>query len=230
MIRKWLPLILLTALCTGCGSAVPMATTHSWDTQQKMQAARHWEILAEDLAVQVKKCLAKRDDLNWMPVYVVPKEGTPFEEIFHGLLMSELTDMGLTVSRKAENALQMAYSAQLLEHNDRYYQKFPMKFTALGTGIIVARNFERVGTWMDRQRTRDLLGISGAAGILADVAMSHYAGEPSRNEVIITTTLSLDDALYLHQSDIYYINDPDTGHYAGEDQIEMSGRSYNVVN
>jgi hypothetical protein len=206
-----------------------MPTTHSWDTQRKMQAARHWEILADDLAGQVKKCIKRRDDLKWMPVYVVPGESSPFEEIFHGLLMSELMDRGLAVSQTDENALTMKYSAQLLEHSDRYYQKFPMKFTALGAGIVVARNFDLVDAWMDRQQTEHLLAWGTAAGALADVAMSHYAGAPSHNEVIITTTLTLNDALYLHQSDIYYINDPDAGHYAGEEKIELSGRTYHVV-
>jgi hypothetical protein len=194
-----------------------------------MQAARHWEILADDLAGQVKKCIKRRSDLKWMPVYVVHRESSPFEEIFHGLLTSELLDRGLTVSQTDENALKMEYSAQLLEHSDRYYQKFPMKFTTLGAGIIVARNFDLVDAWLDNQQTEHLLAMGSAAGVLADVAMSHYAGEPSRNEVVITTTLSQDDTLYLHQSDIYYINDPDAGHYAGEKHIETSGRTYHVV-
>jgi len=230
MIKKWLPLLILFPLCVGCGSAVPMATSHSWDTQKKMQAARHWEILARDLAGQVKHCMAYREDLKWMPVYVVPKESSPFEEIFHGLLISELMNKGLVVAQKPENALAMEYSTQILEHSDRYYQKIPMKFTALGAGILVARNYDNADAWLDRHRTRDLLGFSTAAGALADVAMSHYAGEPSHNEVIITTTLSQNDKLYLHQSDIYYINDPDVDHYAGEEKIETNGRTYNVVN
>lgn len=230
MIRKWLSLIILFPICAGCGSAVPMATSHPWDTQRKMQAARHWEILAEDLAGQILNCVSRRDDLKFMPVYVVPKDSSPFEEIFHGLLISELMDSGLAVSQTAKHALKVEYGTQILEHSDRYYQKFPLKFTALGTGILVARNYDHIDSWMDRQRTLSLLGMSAAAGAMADVAMSRYAGEPSHNEVIITTTLSLDDTLYLHQSDIYYINDPDRGHYAGEEKIETNGRTYNVVN
>lgn len=230
MIRKWLPLIILFPICVGCGSAVPMASTHPWDTQRKMQAARHWEILAEDLSGQVLNYVSGREDLKFMPVYVEPKDSTPFEEIFHGLLISELMNRGFAVSQTAENALKMEYSTQILEHSDRYYQKIPFKFTALGTGIIVARNYDHIDSWMDRKRTLSLLGLSAASGIMADVAMSHYAGEPSHNEVIITTTLSRDDMLYMHQSDIYYINDPDVGHYAGEEKIETSGRTYNVVN
>jgi hypothetical protein len=128
------------------------------------------------------------------------------------------------------DAVKMEYSTQLLEHSDRYYQKIPMKFTALGTGVLVARNHDTVDSWMDRRRTRELIGLSAAAGVLADVAMSRYGGAPSHNEVIITTTLSLDDALFLHQSDIYYINDPDADHYIGKEKIETNRRTYNVVN
>lgn len=228
MIRKRLALIFLT-FCMGCGSAVPVATTHSWDTQRKMQAARHWQILAEDLAGQVKKCITGQDGLKHLPVYVVPKEGSPFEEIFHELLISELMDRGVAVSQTTEGAMEMEYNAWILEHSDRNYQKIPIKFTALGAGILVARNYSNVDAWMDRQKTRNLLGMGAATGILADVVMSRYAGAPSHNEVIITTTLSLDGILHLHQSDIYYINDPDAGHYASEEKIKTNGRTYNVV-
>lgn len=231
MIRNYFLLFTLLTLCTGCGSAVPFATTYSWDTQHKMQAARHWEILADDLAGQVRKYVLKRKDLKQIPIHVASRDGSPFEEIFSGLLISELIDHGLTVSRTPEGALEMEYSATLLEHSDRYYQKIPMKFSVLGTGVIVARNLKNVDAWMDRTRTRDLLGIGAAAGVLSDVAMSHSAGGPSHNEVIITTSLSHNDALCLHKSDIYYINDPDADQYIGPgEKAEQEGRTFNVVN
>ena len=220
MIRKWLPLIALILVCAGCGSSVPVATNHSWETQNKMQAARHWEILAADLAVKIETFLAERDELNWRPVYVTLKGNTPFDEIFHGLLISQLMERGLAVSQKKEQSLILEYNTQILEHHHREAVKFPMKYTALAAGVAVARDFD-----LNR-----MLGFAVPTAVLTDVAMSHYAGDPSRNEVIITTTLSLNESLCFHQSDIYYINDPDVGHYTLEEKNSMSGRSYNVVN
>ncbi len=71
---------------------------------------------------------------------------------------------------------------------------------------MVARG---LSDWM----MNDLLVLGAGAGLLADVAISHYAGGPSEREAIITTSLSYDDYFFMHQSDIYYINDPDAGHY-----------------
>lgn len=224
------PITLLCSLCMGCGASVPMATTYPFEIQQKMQAARHWEILAGDVAGQVKRCLSKNSQLGEVPVYVVPETGSPFETIFHEFLISELMDHDLAISMSPENALALDYHTSILEHSDRYYQKVPFKFTALGTGIIVARNLEIIDAWMDRTQTETLLGMSAAGGILADVAMSYYGGEPSSNEVIITTSLTYDDELFLHQSDIYYINDPDVSHYTTQEPVELNGRTFNVVN
>ncbi len=200
-------LFLLGSCCFGCGSAVPNATTFPLQTQRKMQAAKHWQILAEDVAEQVKKCIVERRDLMVKPVYVIPKDSTPFEEIFQEILISKLVGGGvLVVKAEKEEVLKLEYSVRLLRHKDRYYTKFPMKFTALGTGVMVARGFS---DWL----IDDLLILGAGAGLAADVAMSHYAGGPSEREAIITTALSYDDYFFMHQSDIYYINDPDAGHY-----------------
>jgi len=205
-------------------------TTYSWHTQKKMQAARHWEVLAKDLAGQVKHCIKKSEDLSSFPVYVVPQKGSTFGEIFHELLMSELMDRGIAVTRNETNALKMEYSTQVLTHGTRTYQKFPLKFTALAAGVAVARNIDNIINELDKMKAGEVLGLGTGAGVLSDLALSHYGGEPSHNEVIITSALSRGDILLIHQSDIYYINDPDAGHYLTNEKDGAHGKTYDVVN
>lgn len=202
---------ILTAACvfSGCGSSVPHPTTFPMQTQRKMQAARHWDLLAEDVAGQVKKCIAERKDLMVKPVYVVPKEETPFGEIFHDILISKLVGGGVVVTRAEKDVMKMEYTVKLLEHSDRDYSILPLKFTALGAGIMVAR---KVSDWtLDK-----LLPIGVGAGLLADIGMSRHAGKLPHKEVIITTSLIFGDYYFMHQTDIYYINDPDADHYVKE--------------
>lgn len=231
MIKFRLPwaLVLACTLCTGCGSAVPVTTTYSWQTQKKMQAARHWEILADDMAGQVKHYLKKREDLS-LPVYVVPQEGSAFGKIFRELLVSELMDRDVAVSRNETNALKLEYSTQVLTHGARTYQKFPLKLTVLGTGVAVARKIDNIMNEIDQMKAMTAIGLGVGAGLLSDLALSRYGGEPSQSEVIITTSLSKGDTLLIHQSDIYYINDPDVGHYLNKEKEGPHGKTYNVVN
>jgi hypothetical protein len=223
--------IIMLFLFIGCGSRLPYATTFPLQTQQRMQAAKHWEVLAEDIAAQVKAHMVENVDMRMKQIYLVPKEGTPFEEIFHELLTGKLVGDGVVVSPKEADSLKMEYNTKLLVHSDRSYQKMPFKWTVLGAGVSVARN---IADW-----TSDELAVLGATiGPLADIASSHYGGPPGHKEIIITTTLSDNGFYFMHRSDIYYINDADWWHYVKEfdqpnqeaSETGSNGRTFNVVN
>jgi len=218
--------VLLLMLVYGCGAGVPYPVNYPFETQRKMQAARHWAILAEDVTLRIKTGMESVESLADRPVYVVDKKQTPFEEIFHELLIDNLVSRGIPVANSPNGALKLEYTTRLLEHNDRVYQKMPYKFTLIGTGISVARD---ISGWL----AHDFLNIG--AGAALDVAKSHDASPPSTNEVIITTTLSYNESFLIHQSDIYYINDPDASHYLSDDgstngRINRYGRKFDVVN
>lgn len=216
-IRQWLWVsLIIPALCAGCGSRVPYATTFPLQAQKKMQAAKHWEVFAEDITARVEEILEESADLRLKPIYLVPKEGTPFEEIFHELLVSELVSHGLIVSQKESGALKLDYDTEILVHSDRSYQKFPYKWTVLTAGVSVARN---ISDWA----VDNMVMMGATLGTLADVASSHYAGPPGHKEVIITTSLGDGDYFFMHRSDIYYINDADWWHYVNALEPSESG-------
>lgn len=217
--------LLLLALVYGCGARVPYPAAHPFEVQRKMQAARHWAILAEDVSLQIKTGLDSVPELADSSIFVVAKTASPFEEIFHEMLVSGLVSRGIHVADSQDGALKLDYTARLLEHSDRAYQKVPYKFTLIGTGIRVARDLT---SWF----VQDVLSIG--AGLTMDVAQSYNANPPSSNEVIITTALSKNDSFLIHQTDIYYINDPDASHYetyeaAKKDRVSRYGRKFDVV-
>ncbi len=219
--------ILLLSLCaffiSGC-TRIPQPTGYPRSEQQKLQAAYHWNILANDVANQINSELLERGYLN-TSVYVKhscsegencgPGKTFPFDEGFNDLLTTQLVNFGVP-TRPEEDAesLVVDYKVQVLYHQaNRYQWPQPGVLTALTAGIMVFRN-----------APLEIAAIVGAATVDAlwstSVVNGHY-------EVIITTSI-VDNNLYImRKSDIYYINDPDFWQYqqvapAGELELTSS--------
>jgi len=222
--RYCLLLCLGSLLAVGC-SRIPQPTSYSFSTQQKMQAAYHWEVLANDVANQINSELVSRGLLD-TPVYVRHSCDRPadcgeggtfaFDEGFNDLLTTQLVNFGVpTKVRKDKDGLVVEYKIQVVYHQaNRYQWPQPGVLTALTTGIMVFRN----APW-------EIAAIAGAAGADAlwstEVTNGHY-------EVIITTSMANNNLYLMRKSDIYYINDVDFWHYqparsAGEIELTSSG-------
>ncbi len=202
--RLWLALVLLLLLgIAGCASQIPVAGTYESTTQPKMQAAEHWNVLAADVADVVEDSFLERDDLEGIPLFVPPPGERAFSQVFYRLLLSQLVSRGIQVSVQEEDTLTLDYRVLTVKHSERF-QRPPMgTFTALPLGIIASRALNMDG----------LLNAALAAGVVADVAVGNW-GMYSKNEVIISTSLTYNNRYVSHQSSIYYINDPDWAQYA----------------
>lgn len=125
----WLSSIILMLLFMGgCYTQTPKPATYQYSTQQKMQAAYHWDVLAEDVACQIKMNLKKKGYLN-QPVYIRPACGapmgpcdrhyeTPFDEGFYDLLLTHLVRQGMRVSNVENNALVVTNKVQVVYHRE----------------------------------------------------------------------------------------------------------------
>ena len=205
-------LILLCLLCTalnGCTRA-PQPAGYPLSEQQKMQAAHHWNVLANDVANRINNELVRRQYYN-MPVYVShscgkpdacgPGEGFAFDEGFNDLLTTQLVNFGVpTKVSPDETALVVNYKVQVVYHQDIPRQwPPPGMLTALTTGIMVFRD-----------APSEIIAIAAAAAVdlisTTAVVNGHY-------EVIITTSIAENNQYLFRTSDIYYINDADFWHY-----------------
>lgn len=212
-------------LVSGC-TRIPQPTGYAFSEQQKMQAAYHWNILANDVADQINRTLVEQGYLD-ASVYVQqscrppancePGETFPFDEGFSDLLTTQLVNFGVpTRPEKDAGSLVVQYKIQLLYHQkNRYQWPAPGVLTALTAGIMVFRD-----------APVELAAIAGAAAVDAlwttSVLNGHY-------EVIVTTSI-VDDNLYvMRKSDIYYINDVDFWHYrkvAPAAELELTSSRY----
>jgi hypothetical protein len=176
-----------------------------------MQAAYHWDVLANDVANQINNELIVNDYLD-SPVYVratcgdedtpcQPHLTTPFNEAFRDLLITELVQFGVPVRQQLnDDSIVVHYKVQLVYHDALRIRTIkPGLLTMLATGIMVFRNapheFRTIAT----------------AGLLDIVNQNALRG--SNHEVVITTSMVVKDQYLFRTSDIYYINDRDFSHY-----------------
>ncbi len=218
---------LLILLFSGC-SRLPEPVGYDYSVQQKMQAAYHWEVLANDVANQINRELIRGGFIT-TPVFVketcgsdtepCQADATPtFNESFRDLLITRLVDLGVpTATEHDENSLTINYKTQLVRHAaNRIRTAKPGNITALTTGIMVLRNAPRALL---------SIGLAGAVD-LANASFVH-AGH---YEVIVTTSIVNHKEYIFRQSDIYYINDQDLWHYAKDNSsasnLEMTKRYF----
>jgi hypothetical protein len=200
-------------------SQVPFPTTYGLNTQKKMQAAHHWDVLASDVSEQVKISLQKKSELKKIPTFISSSDTTPFGKIFHNLLVTHLVQKGIVVSNVDKDAITMKYEAKVLEHTNRIVREPPVKYSVLALGIRVARD---VADWT----SRNILNLGVGLGALADYGRGFTTGDLPNKEVVITTSLVLNDQYIMHKSDIYYINEFDEWHY----EKDKGPKTYRVVN
>ncbi len=218
---------LLILLFTGC-SRLPEPVGYDYSVQQKMQAAYHWEVLANDVANQINNELIRGGFIT-TPVFVKETCGsdtepckadeTPtFNESFRDLLITGLVKLGVpTTTANDDNNLVINYKTQLIYHAaNRMRTAKPGNITALTTGIMVLRNAPSALFG---------IGLAGAADLVNSsfVHSGHY-------EVVVTTSIVDHSEYIFRQSDIYYINDRDLWHYAKDESeasnLEMTKRYF----
>ncbi|HKJ65779.1 MAG TPA: hypothetical protein VJ969_10270 [Desulfopila sp.] len=214
-----IPLLLLSC------SRIPEPIGYPHSTQEKMQAAHHWNVLARDMANSINNELIRSDFLD-TAVFVKETCGsdgepcpqqvtTVFDEGFRDLLITELVNFGIPTSASADSeAITINYKVQTVHHqSSRLRTLRPGLITALTTAVTVMRS-----------APAELLAISLAAG--ADYGNTTYA-KTSNVEVIITASMVFRDKYLFRSSNIYYINGGDYHHYQNDRQrgkeIQLTG-------
>jgi len=210
MPRSLAALLLGAVLLLGACARIPQPATYPFSDQQKMQAAQHWDVLANNTADQINRELIRSGFLE-TPLYVkhtcgrpdpcAPGATTPFDEGFNDLLVSQLVNFGIPTQEKPDSrGLTVEYKVQVLYHQSgRIKRIWPGVLTALTGAVIVLQD----APW-------EAIALAAAvAGDLAggtQVINGHY-------EVIVSTSIVHDNIYLMRKSSIYYINDPDFWHY-----------------
>lgn len=188
---------------------LPQPQGFLYSDQRKMQAAHHWNVLANDVASRISSELLRQNYLN-AAVYVRHSCGSsdacgsdatfPFDEGFNDLLTTQLVNFGVNTLVTEEDALIVEYKVQVIQHraNRRQWPQ-PGMLTALTAGILVFRD----APW-------DIATLAAAAAIDTLNATSVTSG---RHEIVITSSIIDGNKYVMRTSDLYYINDTDYWQY-----------------
>lgn len=207
MSKKTIRFVGLLGVCafslTACMSQVPYPTTYTISTQQKMQAAYHWQVLSNDLAEVIKLKIDKKQ-----PLFVERKSKEPFAIFLSDFLEQSLINEGYKLtSSHSPGALPITLQAKVIEHSDRYLRTPPGMLTALASGVWVAREMIIAAP------------VAGTAGATVGVAAAldaldgMDAGPLSRMEVVVSMKILKGDQILMSENNIYYINEEESWQY-----------------
>lgn len=188
-------LAICLGMLTGCAtqlpqSQVPVPVNHALSYQEELRASQHWNILAGDAAEQIHATL--RMTGNKVLFVAEPAARSEFHRAFHALLTTQLVERGLVVTGTSSNAAIVSFDAQLVAHRSDRLARRPDAAVAIGPGIQVSRDVTRQGRFLD-----------GTA--------APYSGLVPRTEIIVTTSIRDGQQFISRRTDIYYVQEPDTG-------------------
>jgi len=210
-LRTWITafiLLFLPLLLSGC-SRSPVPVSHPYSLQKQMQAAKHWEIVAQDLGRDISEML-QEGDLQTTRVKVASNDVSPFSQALESYLVTDLTRSGIRVTSDTEDAYQLYWSVQSVTHKaSRDFNRVPP-----GTGPVAgALGYGVYKIFDDSTRFARAVASGAAAEIVGRSLFSALRREIPHNEIIINATVQKDKDIYYRLSNTYYIRDLDTDHY-----------------
>ena len=213
-------LLMGSAVLSGCTryAEAPQPTHFPSQEQQKLQAASHWQLIAEDAATQLIKSLP-----DGAPLHVRQGAGqSPFEQAFTTQLVGILSASGHPVMKTADRpgTLLVEVSANPLRFSQgRQKPRAAGELTTLAGGLWVLRNL-----YSNVSPGAAMMG--GAVALdAANWFGSRYAAEVPQSELIVTTSVSSDERYYAQTSTAYYTTDADWGLYARSAVLPVKGGS-----
>lgn len=214
-------LLVGTVLLGGCAlpyTEAPIATNAPTQSQMKLQAASHWQLIAEDTAAQLIAAIPDRHH----PLHVHQSDkASPFEKAFSRQLIGILTAAGYPVMRTLDHpgTLQVDVSAAPLQFSkDRLQGKYAGGATTLAGGLWVLRNiYNNVSPGAAMMATT--LTIDAANWLGAEYA----SGPTPRTELLVTVSVYSSERYYAQTNNAYYTSDDNWGLYAQYTALPVKG-------
>lgn len=209
------------SMVLGCATPryadVPAPTRFENSKQQKLQAAQHWQVIADHFAKQLGEDL--REKLNGRAVYVPQPGGEQaFVEGFRELLITALVGQGLPVSTEAKGAfvVDVRYSIYRFRPERLQSTYFYGEATALAAGLwAVGGVVSASGVSPGAKLLTVAAGLEGFAWLSKEsIGGGQYAAGPvPRSEILLTASVTEGSRIASRRSNIYYTEDDDQALY-----------------
>jgi len=205
----------LPAILVGCASTnteYPRASIFPYSTQQKMQAAEHWNILAANEAKLITEKLTGNPVIHISCVSSGCAKSSQyrsdFSEAYKEFLTSHLVNNGASVAIENErNSYSLEYHVQVVAHRDR--GGLPAK-VGQTTGDVAAIYgiYQAANNW-----TKPALALVPLA-VGTDIYLhNRELTQTTNSEVLVTTKITKDNRVLVSNSNVYYFNAGDASHY-----------------
>lgn len=245
-IRHSFLLILSMLLVQGC-SSVPRATKINTGSQPKMQAVKHWDVLANDIAKKIKVAIENNPELSYKTVYLETDDRSPFGETFKEMLKFNLFKQGITLAENQAGSIYLKYKTKIVHHNADRVSGDLVAANAMAPGAVLLGTGASLGiaavtraidfsSYAAGQSA--LIGAAagfGAAGLLEMAIASQYTSI-TNTEYMFSAEVTYSDKIYDMYLDVYYINSEDAYQYVSQinmipykSDTVMSGKNIRVV-
>ncbi|CAN5219634.1 hypothetical protein BH11PSE11_BH11PSE11_09870 [soil metagenome] len=195
--------------CAAEYSEAPRPTNYSIMKQKKVQAASHWDLIANDVAEQIKNSVGSNELLYVTP----PVPNSEFNHAFHNSMISALVNKGVRVSTNGDTkAMQINVETQLVRFSPARFQngRF-VSTTAIAAGLMAIHGLHLAA---ETNAGIGILGITGAIDFNNWVEREYANGNTPQSELIVTTSAVNSTQYVARRTDVYYISDPDGRLYA----------------
>ncbi len=214
---------LLLASCVTPYGETPVATNFPTTSQQKLQAASHWDAIAGDLSKKLQTSLnSKLDKSN--PVFISSTEQTVFNQVLISSLIASLLEDGYKVATtNTPNATAVNVDTTVVKFSsDR------KKSGTVGYPSLIA-----TGLWALAESSSVSAAGAVTAGIFSYDAYSYFNSEKAtgpvpQSEIIVNLTAVQDNQYLAATKGIYYATDSDGSLYRSAKEIETNTKNFQV--
>lgn len=213
--------ILALAGCATPYSEVPVAKNFPTTSQEKLQAASHWGLIANDLSKKIQANMASKVDKN-QPLYVSSKDTSPFNQAVVAELISSLVADGYLIVKHPADTVKVDVDTQVLSFSaNRLQAKKVGMLTAITTGLWASAE---IGS---------ITGAGIATGVIAGAEALTYMnsdrayGATPKSEIIINVAVSDANHYIAVTRSTYYVSDTDKWLYQAAQTKSISVQGSN---
>ncbi|MCK0507950.1 hypothetical protein [Aromatoleum anaerobium] len=212
MKTQYVVLAPMVAALVGCASPAPVPVNFQMSHQKVARTAHHWDVVADDVVSETLREIAEKAQLQGRGVFVAPTRNSAFNTAFREFMITRMVNRGANVSvcrgetggaggfAASAPDVEIVYDIQLVKHGDDLPAYQPPRWTLLAAGVAVVRDV--------------ILDGHGTAGTIGGIALGEWGAghwaNPTRTEIIVTTTIAENNRFVSRKSDIYYVPENDT--------------------
>lgn len=230
-IYKFVLVVLLTLPSLACApkySSVPTVTKFDISEQNKLQAAKHWELIAKNISKNLKADIQAKVSKS-EKIYVNSVQKSAFTRSVTLEVIASLTKEGYRVikPRNPENVNSETYAVKIdIETEVLEFSKGRKQADNIGLPSLITS-----GLWV-----LDALDATPARGVtLAAYGFDTYnwfnqkklGGDAPKTEIIVDLVTSKNDEYISITKDIYYVSDTDKRLYEAAEDVFM--KKYKIV-